>query len=356
MPLIANNPGAAAVRIATAIVCGFLLIFATVLSSYADTRVALVIGNSSYASVATLPNPKRDAEAVTAALRNVGFRSVTMITDAGREELVKVLSAFAREADGADWALVYFAGHGIDVGGTNYVIPVDARLVSDRDVSVEAISLDQIMTYVEGAKRLRMVVLDACRENPFLAKMLRKDPSRSIGRGLARYEPAPGSIVVFAAKEGQIALDGDAPNSPFATAFLKNLKVPKLEVRRLFDLVRDDVMEITDRRQQPFAYSSVSGREEFYFFTTPVGLAPTTPQTLDPIPGQQEHGTPAPQSPAGAATASNEPNKVRTVTIRTDGSDMSIAKPIATTAAPRTTEGAATPRPKRPHQNRHGRP
>src|SRR5262249_62221842 len=91
-----------------------------------------------------------------------------------------------------------------------------------RDVSVEAISLDQIMTYVEGAKRLRVVILDACRENPFLAKMLRKDPSRSIGRGLARYEPAPGSIVVFAAKEGQIALDGDAPNSPFATAFLKN--------------------------------------------------------------------------------------------------------------------------------------
>ena len=94
---------------------------------------------------------------------------------------------------------------------------------------------------------------------------------------------------MFAAKEGQVALDGDAPNSPFATAFLKNLKVPKLEVRRLFDLVRDDVMEITDRRQQPFAYSSVSGREEFYFFATAVGLAPTTPQIFDPIPGQQEH-------------------------------------------------------------------
>ena len=292
-PLIANNPGAAAVRIATAIVWGFLLIFATVLSSYADNRVALVIGNSSYASVAALPNPKRDAEAVTAALRNAGFQSVTMIADAGRETLVKALGAFAREADGADWALVYFAGHGIEVGGTNYLIPVDARLVSDRDVSVEAISLDQIMTYVEGAKRLRVVILDACRENMFLAKMLRKDPSRSIGRGLARYEPAPGSIVVFAAKEGQIALDGDAPNSPFATAFLKNLKVPKLDVRRLFDLVRDDVMEMTGRRQQPFAYSSVSGREEFYFLTTPVGLTPTTPQISDPmVPGQQEPPAP----------------------------------------------------------------
>jgi caspase domain-containing protein len=280
-------------RIARAIVGGFLLGLANVLPSHADTRVALVIGNSSYASVAALPNPKRDAEAVTAALRNVGFQSVTMIADAGREELVKALGAFAREADSADWALVYFAGHGIEVGGTNYVIPVDARLVSDRDVSVEAISLDQIMTYVEGAKRLRIVILDACRENPFLAKMLRKDPSRSIGRGLARYEPVPGSIVVFAAKEGQIARDGDASNSPFTTAFLKNLKVPKLDVRRLFDLVRDDVMEITGRRQQPFAYSSVSGREEFYLFTTPAGLAPTTPQTFDPILGQSRSKIPA---------------------------------------------------------------
>src|SRR5262249_2993927 len=124
MPLIANNPGAAAVRIATAIVWGFLLIFARVLPSYADNRVALVIGNSSYASVAALPNPKRDAEAVTAALRNAGFQSVTMIADAGRETLVKALGAFAREADGADWAVVYFAGHGIEVGGTNYLIPV----------------------------------------------------------------------------------------------------------------------------------------------------------------------------------------------------------------------------------------
>jgi hypothetical protein len=281
-------------RIAMVTVWGSLLVFANTFPSYADKRVALVIGNSNYTSVAALPNPERDAEAVTAALRNVGFQMVTMISDAGRDALVKALDTFAREADTADWALVYFAGHGIEVGGTNYLIPVDARLVSDRDVSVEAISLDQIMTYVEGAKKLRVVILDACRDNPFVARMLRRDPSRSIGRGLARYEPAPGSLVVFAAKEGQIALDGDAANSPFATAFLKNLKVPNLDVRRLFDLVRDDVMETTDRRQQPFAYSSVSGREEFYFLTTNAALAPITPpETTDPIgPSQQSPTAP----------------------------------------------------------------
>jgi hypothetical protein len=235
---------------------------------YDKRRVALVIGNSTYASVAALPNPKRDADAVAAGLRGVGFQSVTLLNDAGRDALVGALRAFAREADSSDWALVYFAGHGIEVGGTNYLIPVDAHLASDRDVNAEAISLDQIMTYVEGAKMLRIVILDACRENPFVAKMARKDPSRSVGRGLARFEPAAGSIVVYAAKEGQIALDGDSSNSPFAAALLKNLNTPNLEVRRLFDLVRDDVMEMTGRRQQPFTYHSVSGREEFYFLAT----------------------------------------------------------------------------------------
>jgi uncharacterized caspase-like protein len=232
-------------------------------------RIALVIGNSSYLSVAALPNPRRDAEAVAAGLRGVGFQAVTVINDAGRDTLVQALSAFAREVDKADWALVYFAGHGIEVNGTNYLIPVDARLASDRDVSFETVSLDQIMTSVEGARKLRLVLLDACRENPFVPKMARRDSSRTIGRGLARYEPpASGPIVVYSAKEGQIALDGQAENSancPFAEAFLKNLNTPNLDVRRMFDLVRDDVMEMTGRRQQPFAYQSVSGREEFYF-------------------------------------------------------------------------------------------
>jgi tetratricopeptide (TPR) repeat protein len=228
-------------------------------------RVALVIGNSSYAAVPELPNPKRDSEAVAAGLHEVGFQSVTVINDASRDALVKALSTFGREADNADWALVYYAGHGIEVGGTNYLIPIDARLASDRDVGAEAIPLDQLMGYVEGARKLRVVMLDACRENPFVARMARRDAARSVGRGLARYEPAAGSIVVYAAKEGQIALDGDAQNSPFAAAFLKNLKTPNLDVRRMFDLVRDDVMEATGRRQQPFAYTSVSGREDFYF-------------------------------------------------------------------------------------------
>src|SRR5262249_34988650 len=130
----------------------------------AGRRVALVIGNSSYAAVPALPNPKRDAEAVAVALRKVGFQSVNVINDAPRDAMVKTLSAFGLEADNADWALVYFAGHGIEVAGTNYLIPIDAQLVSDRDVSAEAVSLDQIMGYAQGARKLRIVLLDACRD------------------------------------------------------------------------------------------------------------------------------------------------------------------------------------------------
>jgi uncharacterized caspase-like protein len=182
-----------------------------------------------------------------------------------RDQLLDALRAFAAEAEKADWAVIYFAGHGLEINGVNYLIPVDARLVADRDVQYEAVALDQAVAAVEGAKKLRIVLLDACRDNPFASEMRRTSASRSIGRGLASVEPEAGTLVVYAAKHGQVALDGDGANSPFVSALVKRLETPGLEVRRLFDYVRDDVMEATDRQQQPFFYGSVPGREDFYF-------------------------------------------------------------------------------------------
>ena len=228
-------------------------------------RAALVIGNSAYKAVPALPNARRDAETVAASLRQVGFDSVKVEFDLTREGLINALRLFAREADRADWALIYFAGHGLEVGGTNFLIPVDARLETDRDVNFEAVPLDAILNSVESAKRLRLVLLDACRDNPFASQMRRNGATRSIGRGLARVEPDSGTLVVYASKHGEVALDGDGQNSPFVSAFVKNLPKPGVEIRRLFDLVRDDVMEATRRRQQPFSYGSVPGREDFYF-------------------------------------------------------------------------------------------
>ncbi len=233
----------------------------------AERRIALIIGNSAYRNVPPLPNPVRDATSVAEVLRRTGFSIVTLQTDLPKEKLVDALRNFAQLADTADWALVYYAGHGIEMGGSNYLIPVDARLATDRDVSFEAVPLDQVLSAVEGAKKLKLVVLDACRDNPFASQMRRtlNTASRSIGRGLASIEPEAGTLVVYAAKHGETALDGDGANSPFASALIKNIQTPGLEVRRMFDYVRDDVMDMTQRRQQPFSYGSVSGRQEFYF-------------------------------------------------------------------------------------------
>lgn len=230
-------------------------------------RVALVIGNSAYKSVPALPNPVRDAATVADVLRKVGFQSVTLVKDATRDKLVEALRNFTKEADNSDWALVYYAGHGIELGGTNYAIPIDARLATDRDVQFEAIGLDQVMSATDGAKKLRIILLDACRDNPFLNQIKRSVASRSIGRGLAQVEPDSGMLVVYAAKHGQLALDGEGANSPFVSALVKRMATPQIEIRKLFDLVRDDVMAATGRQQQPFSYGSVPGSEDFYFLS-----------------------------------------------------------------------------------------
>lgn len=177
----------------------------------------------------------------------------------------QVIKDFAYLADVADWAVVYYSGHGIEYNGMNYMIPIDARLKVDRDIELEAVEVNTVLSSLEGAKKLRLLILDSCRSNPFIRGMRRAISSRSIGRGLAPIEPEAGTLVVYAAKAGQEALDGTGRNSPFAQALAKRMQTPNLEIRRLFDLVRDDVMAATDKKQQPFSYGSLSGSEDFYF-------------------------------------------------------------------------------------------
>jgi len=233
-------------------------------------RIALVIGNSSYKNVAALINPRNDATLIADAFRRTGFTAVDLQLDLGRDRLITALRNFAQQAEAADWAVVYYAGHGMEVGGMNYVIPVDAKIAQDRDISFEAVPLDQVLNATERAKQLHLVILDACRDNPFANQMKRTlaVASRSVSRGLAAVEPEAGTLVVFSAKDGETSLDGDGINSPFATALLKNLETPGLEVRRLFDFVRDDVLDATQRRQKPFSYGSISGRQDFYFVSS----------------------------------------------------------------------------------------
>lgn len=237
-----------------------------VAASVGGRRVALVIGNAKYRHAGLLENPVRDAELVAFTLRSTGFHSVTVKTDLTREGMIQALRDFARVADGAAWAMVYFSGHGIEFGGVNYMIPIDAQLLADRDIELETINIGQVLNTVEGATRLRLLVMDACRNNPFAGQMRRTMASRSLGRGLARIEPEAGTLVVYAAKHGEVALDGTGRNSPFAEAMAKRMQQkPALEIRRLFDFVRDDVIASTGRKQQPFSYGSLSASEDFFF-------------------------------------------------------------------------------------------
>ena len=230
-------------------------------------RIALVVGNANYKNAPVLSNPQHDVALVADALKRTGFQSVTLQTDLGRDALILALRNFAQRAETADWSVVYYSGHGMEVGGVNYLIPVDAKIATDRDIGFEAVSLDQVLNAAERSKMLRLVILDACRDNPFANQMKRTltVASRSVSRGLASIEPDAGTLVVYAAKDGETAFDGEGDNSPFAMSFVKNLQTPGLEVRRMFDFVRDDVMEATQRKQKPFSYGSTSGRQDFYF-------------------------------------------------------------------------------------------
>jgi uncharacterized caspase-like protein len=227
--------------------------------AWAAKRVALVVGNSAYQNVALLPNPVHDGAMIAATLKDAGFDVVDFRHDVPAAELRHALRDFADRARDADIAVVYYAGHGMEVNGTNYLIPVDAKLERDTDVYDEAVSLDRVLVAIEPAKQLRLVILDACRDNPFVKSMKRTVASRAIGRGLAQVEPAsPNTLIAYSAKAGSTALDGDT-NSPFTIALSKHLTTPGLDVRRAFGFVRDDVLKDTANRQEPFVYGSLGG-------------------------------------------------------------------------------------------------
>lgn len=230
--------------------------------AFADKRVAFVIGNSNYQNVGALTNPANDAAAITEMFKKAAFDVVESRRDLKNTEMRRALRDFTEKARDADIAVIYYAGHGIEVDGTNYLIPVDAALERDTDAYDEAIALDRILQAIEPAKQLRLVILDACRDNPFAKSMKRTVASRSLGRGLAGVEPSrPNTLIAFAAKGGSTASDGDSKNSPFTTALLKHLVKPGLELGKAFRLVRDDVMNATANKQEPFVYGSLGGND-----------------------------------------------------------------------------------------------
>ncbi len=247
--------------------------------AFAEKRVALVLSNQAYQNVAPLPNPVNDGGLIAAMLKDAGFDVVDFRRDLPAVETRRALRDFADRTRDAEIAVVYYAGHGIEVDGANYLIPVDARLERDTDVYDEAFSLDRVLIAIEPAKKLRLVILDACRDNPFAKTMKRTVASRAIGQGLAKVEPtSPNVLIAYAAKAGSTAADGDGKNSPFTSALAKHLATPGLDVRRAFGYVRDDVLKSTNNRQEPFVYGSLGGED--------VPLVPA-PAKAAPVPNPQ---------------------------------------------------------------------
>lgn len=243
--------------------------------AFAEKRVALVIGNSAYKNVNQLQNPANDAAAVVAMFKKAGFDSVDARLNLGVVDMRRALREFGNKARDADVAVIYYAGHGIELDGTNYLIPVDATLETDTDVLDETFPLDRVLFTVEPAKKLRLVILDACRDNPFAKTMKRTVGSRAIGRGLAKVEPSsPNTMIAFAAKAGSTASDGDSKNSPFATALVNHLAKPGLDLRKAFGFVRDDVLKATNNTQEPFVYGSLGGDDVTLVPAAPVVSAP----------------------------------------------------------------------------------
>jgi formylglycine-generating enzyme required for sulfatase activity/uncharacterized caspase-like protein len=242
----------------------------------AQERVALVIGNGKYAHARVLSNPVHDATDMAAALGKIGYR-VQLVTDTSKAGMEAALKQFRRAATGADQAMIYYSGHGIEVGGVNYLLPVEASLESETDVPLEAVSLSEVMGVASRARRLALVVLDACRDNPLANSMPRVNGAKGVGMGLATPNPTGNELVAFATRDGQTSSDGTGRNSPYTKAILDTLQEPGLEVRLFWGRVHDRVMSSTRPPQEPFIYGSLGG-EQLY-------LNPPVPAATTPVPG-----------------------------------------------------------------------
>ena len=238
-----------------------------VYSGQAQERIALVIGNSSYEFAGALPNPRNDAAAIGAALEDVGFE-VTISTDLDQRQMQAAFRDFGLRAETAEVAVVYFAGHGIQVADSNYLLPTDAQLRRERDLIYEATPLSVVMAEVAQARQLGIVILDACRDNP-LADNLRQSlgPVRSkmVGRGMARVEDVPAdTLIAFSTRFNQVAYDGWTDTSPFTEALVRHLEEPGVELDLFFRKVRDTVLDLTADRQEPRTLDAL-GATPFYF-------------------------------------------------------------------------------------------
>jgi hypothetical protein len=264
MPALSRNA-----RFVMGLLASLFLLFSAIIADAAP-RIALVIGMSKYKSIPSLTNTVNDAQEVSKTLKKLGFEVETSI-DQPLADLVKTVNGFSFRAETADIAMVYYAGHGVELNGENFLIPVDVRISKPEQIASQAITLKSLLKSVENARKLRVVILDSCRNNPFadwplqeVAKATSADyqtgeVTKLRAGGLATPSVDKGMLVVYAAKDGQVALDGEGGHSPFARALLNELPERNIEIGMMFRKVRDAVMTDTKNKQEPHFYGSLSG-------------------------------------------------------------------------------------------------
>ena len=250
----------------------------------AERRVALIIGNSAYAHTPPLPNPRNDAEALAGVLGGLGFEVVEGL-DLDRASTTRLLRAYADRLKGASVALFFYAGHGLQVDGINYLVPVDARLEEENDLPFEAVELSLVLRLMQRQVPMSLVFMDACRDNPLaqnLSRSMGKSRSVAVGKGLARVSSGVGMLVAYATQPGAVAADGTGRHSPFTGALLKHIAAPGLEVRQVLSRVRERVLRETGGRQVPWDNSSLTG--DFYFAAQQPGAGQpaAAPAAVDP--------------------------------------------------------------------------
>lgn len=269
-------------------------------------RVALVIGNGAYEHTVALPNPANDAEVMAGKLRGLGFDVVSGM-DQTYGDMRRTVMEFAKKAYGADIALLFYAGHGMQIAGQNLLVPIDARIEDETSLDFETISIDFVLRQMSKDVKVQMVFLDACRDNPLARTLARRmGPSRSgnVGTGLAEINldntSAEGKVIAFATSPGDVALDGDGSNSPFTAALIKHIDTPNASISTIMNRVTGDVYQETEKRQRPWVNASLIGE---VFLNKQDNAASTQVASL----GAAATATPQPTvtAPSSAAAQSN---------------------------------------------------
>lgn len=269
-------------RTTAAFLSALFCVLFSMTAALADKRVAFVVGNSAYKTVPMLPNPTIDAKAMAVALRNVGFEVVEG-SNLTRDTMTAKLIEFGQKSQGADTAVLYYAGHGIAVNGTNYLLPIDADLKSEMDVKLgAAINVDTMLEQTMGDAKVKLVFLDACRDNPFANKIRAAAKTRSVNvaSGLAEMKSAEGTLIAFATGPGQTALDGQSgTNSPFTRALLAHITQPGAEIQQAMTKVRAQVHEETNKEQLPWGHTNLIGAVYLNTAGAPAGSGAASAQT-----------------------------------------------------------------------------